>query len=340
MTHQSSSSSDSAVWPLLKTAGKFVVGGAALGLGAAALANAVIAARTPSPGPRLNGLFDRYPARYSDVAYVVAGSGSPLLLLHGLDPGRSMSEWRHAFDLLADRHTVYALDWPGCGLSDPAPEGFDASGFAELVRHFVRDVIGAPTALLAAGHSAPLAALVADSDEAQISHLVLVCPQTLEMELAAGESKAETLAERSLSSGLLGLPVVSNALLNWRHSLPNLQRFATGRALFDKSLAEGESRIWHVGAHQKGAAPVQRARLQGDFAFDWARAWGASQVPALLVWGRNATGSEVESDGAPQWGALRPDADLHVMDQAMLMPHLERPEAFAESVLKWLAQQS
>ena len=56
--------------------------------------------------------------------YEIHGEGgTPLVLLHGLEPGRSMAEWRGCLDLLADHHTVYALDWLGWGLSDAAHDG-------------------------------------------------------------------------------------------------------------------------------------------------------------------------------------------------------------------------
>jgi pimeloyl-ACP methyl ester carboxylesterase len=53
-----------------------------------------------------------------------AGSGAPVLLLHGL--AASSYTWRHAFDYLADRYEVFAPDFPGHGRSEQVP-GFDYS---------------------------------------------------------------------------------------------------------------------------------------------------------------------------------------------------------------------
>src|SRR5438093_1529846 len=58
-------------------------------LGAIAAINALIAARTPPLSQKLGGTFNRYPARQGDLAYTVKGSGSPVLLLHGLGAGNS-----------------------------------------------------------------------------------------------------------------------------------------------------------------------------------------------------------------------------------------------------------
>jgi len=48
---------------------------------------------------------------------VAAGSGEPVLLLHGYP--QSASCWRHQIAALAENHRVVAPDWPGFGRSDP-----------------------------------------------------------------------------------------------------------------------------------------------------------------------------------------------------------------------------
>ena len=51
------------------------------------------------------------------VFAVTAGSGEPVLLLHGYP--QCASCWRHQIAALADDHHVVAPDWPGFGRSDP-----------------------------------------------------------------------------------------------------------------------------------------------------------------------------------------------------------------------------
>jgi pimeloyl-ACP methyl ester carboxylesterase len=50
---------------------------------------------------------------------VEAGSGEPVLLLHGYP--QSSSCWRHQIPVLAQHHRVIAPDWPGFGRSAPPP---------------------------------------------------------------------------------------------------------------------------------------------------------------------------------------------------------------------------
>jgi pimeloyl-ACP methyl ester carboxylesterase len=53
------------------------------------------------------------------VNYDRRGSGSPLVLLHGI--GHRWQAWYPVLDLLAERHDVIALDMPGFGESGPMP---------------------------------------------------------------------------------------------------------------------------------------------------------------------------------------------------------------------------
>ena len=303
----------------------------AAGLGAVAAVNAVIAARAPQLGPRLGGQFDRYPARYGDLAYVVGGSGAPLLLLHGLDAGRSMAEWRAVFEPLCENHTVYALDFQGCGMSDTTPEGYNARDFAEQITAFIADIIGQPATIISAGKSAAPALLAARRSDL-IDKIALICPDAPDE--PTPQARAEALALGSLATSVLSAPIVGTAALNWWRSLAQLQKRARAHGFYDKDEASREARLWHITAHQKGAERGQKALLQDAFACDWRGVWENIEAPALLMWGRNAMNQGFDS--SPEWLALRPDVQLAVVDQAMLFPHLEQPQEFCEIVRSWL----
>ena len=326
MSHSSSRPSPS---PLL-VALRWTLGGFALSLGAIAAVNTLIEARTPSLGPRLNGLFGRYPARYGDLAYVVAGEGPPLVLVHSLDPGQSCASWRAAFDALADHFTVYAFDWQGFGLSDPNPEGLNSREFGAQLRDFIRDIVSEKTTVIAHGNAAPLALEAAQNG--QIDGLILVCPDGSAPDEPRQNERAEFLAHRELNSRLLALPIIGTAILNWWRSKAHFEHEAREFALWDKSRVETEARLWHTAAHQKSAHRAQKALLEGRFAAPWRELWTNSEVPALLIWGRHARGFE----SASEWGALRPDASLRVVDEALSMPQLDAPQEFVGIVRDWV----
>jgi pimeloyl-ACP methyl ester carboxylesterase len=70
------------------------------------------------------------------VAYERAGSGPPLVLLHGY-VGDANTVWRHQLDDLSRDFTVVAWDAPGAGGSSDPPETFGMSGYAGCLAGFL-----------------------------------------------------------------------------------------------------------------------------------------------------------------------------------------------------------
>jgi len=69
------------------------------------------------------------------IHYRTLGSGSPLLLIHGLMT--TSYSWRYVLDGLSERFTVIAPDLPGCGRSEvPARGSFRAAGLADWIGEF------------------------------------------------------------------------------------------------------------------------------------------------------------------------------------------------------------
>jgi len=114
---------------------------------------------TPAPTPVL---VEEHWLQLPDgrMRYLKAGSGPPLILVHGL-MGYSFS-WRFTIPALAPHATVYAIDNLGAGLS-PANEGMDCSlrATAERLLQFV-DALGLQDFdLLGTSHGGGVAIMVA-----------------------------------------------------------------------------------------------------------------------------------------------------------------------------------
>jgi pimeloyl-ACP methyl ester carboxylesterase len=71
-----------------------------------------------------------------EIAYERAGSGPPLVLLHGY-VGDGPSTWRHQIDALSSDFTVLAWDAPGAGLSTDPPEYWGMNGYADCLATFL-----------------------------------------------------------------------------------------------------------------------------------------------------------------------------------------------------------
>ena len=69
------------------------------------------------------------------IAFRQAGSGPPLLLLHGAVSDSRV--WRAQLETFADTFTVIAWDAPGCGGSADAPADFTMADYAHCLARFV-----------------------------------------------------------------------------------------------------------------------------------------------------------------------------------------------------------
>jgi pimeloyl-ACP methyl ester carboxylesterase len=312
-------------WGLLRTT-VTVIGAT---LGALALANAFIAARVGALQSGLPGTFNRFPTRSGDAAYVVAGSGSPVLLLHGIGAGNSMMEWEKNFDALREQHTVYALDLLGWGRSDRPHGPYNSEDYVDLIESFTRNVIGAPCALIASSDSCSYAIEAAQQSPELFSQLILICPSIVPEKTEQSKSESKAIL------WVFGLPIVGQTLHNFFTSRSAVASFAKHQLYFDKEQVTGALVTrYYNDAHQPGARNGLASFVSGNMRHNALASWSRLQQPALLVWGRNTQINGVET--APEWLALKADAELHVIDNALLLPHVEHSVEWNQVVLEWL----
>lgn len=69
-----------------------------------------------------------------------AGTGRPLLLIHGAHIGASAYALRPLFEYFRGRRPVYAMDLPGYGLSERAARAYAPETFAEAILDALREV--------------------------------------------------------------------------------------------------------------------------------------------------------------------------------------------------------
>ncbi len=115
---------------------------------------------------------------YADVGevmlhYVTAGSGPPLVLLHGWP--QTWYEWRHVMPALAERFTVIAPDLRGLGDSSRPLTGYDKRTIGNDVWRLVTETLGHRTFHLV-GHDwgGPTAYAIAASHPESVTKLAII----------------------------------------------------------------------------------------------------------------------------------------------------------------------
>jgi pimeloyl-ACP methyl ester carboxylesterase len=252
------------------------------------------------------------------VAGAEAGSGRPLLLLHGL--GGTWGYWTRTMELLAGSFRCIALDVPGFGESATPPGGFTLDSASDNLVGALEAVGGAPAVVCGHSLGGPLAARLAIRHPQAVSRLVLVGP--------SGLSPAPAWQRRVLRA-VPAYNLLQRAPFAWeRWLLPiaPLRHAAIALLVHNPSAVDPAliGRILDGARHARELTPALNASFATGLDDD------APLVPAPIsaIWGecdRMALPSDSE--------ILRrvvPSADVRFLPACGHLPMVERPEAFSE----------
>jgi pimeloyl-ACP methyl ester carboxylesterase len=272
------------------------------------------------------------PWRHGEISYRVAGQGAPLLLLHGIDAAASSFEMRHNVAALGESFRVYAPDLLGFGLSDRPRLRYSPETYAELIADFLRDVVGEPAHVVASSLTGAFAIRAAHAHAASVRTLTLICPTGIERQ-AGPPTFAQHVAYMLFSAPLLGPRLF--ALLTSR---PSMRYYLRSIAYHQRSRVTPDVvEAYHRSGQRPGARWAPRAFVGGRLNLNIADHFATLRQPILLVWGRQAKTTPL--DTAPAFLERNSRAVLKVFDNAGLVPHDEQAEAFNDYLRTWIKEQ-
>jgi pimeloyl-ACP methyl ester carboxylesterase len=262
------------------------------------------------------------------LRHLRAGSGPPLILLHGL-MGYSFS-WRYAMPALAPFATVYAPDLPGAGFSDRPRIDHSMRATALRVLRFADNLGLSSFDLLGTsrGGAVALCAAAECVGSGKLRRLVLVCP--VNPYSAHGRWLAPFFATR------LGAALFRSAI----ERQPSLYPYFHGRLYSDRKKIP-------PGSLEGYKAPLAIPGLF-EHALSIARTWRAdlreleallpklAPIPTLLMWG--------SKDPAVYASSMEPLSRHFANVQTVLFPgvgHLpyeECPEEFNQALIEFLTR--
>jgi len=264
------------------------------------------------------------------MRYLKAGSGPPLILIHGL-MGYSFS-WRFAIPALVPHATVYAIDNLGAGLS-PANQGMDCTvrATAERVLEFA-DALGIKDFdLLGTSHGGGVAIMVAaicaERRDTRLQRLILVAP------VNPWSPHGKRFAPFLGSS--FGSLLFRNTIERWR-SLDYLwlrRLFGDGSKIPPDSLAGYRMPVLknHVFRHA--------SRIVRNWTADLAKLESTlpkiRDFPTLLMWGTKDRAVDFQS-AEPLRQNFR-DVRLVTFEGVGHLPYEEAPEDFNRALVDFLA---
>jgi pimeloyl-ACP methyl ester carboxylesterase len=258
-------------------------------------------------------------------AFVKAGSGPVLLLLHGL--GCDHTTWDGVLESLARRYTVIAPDLLGHGLSDKPRADYSVGGYANGMRDLLT-VLGIDKATVV-GHSfgGGVAMQFAYQFPERTERLLLVASGGLGPEVSPA-IRAITTPGFHQAMGLL--------------TLPGVRQLGTAglRALRATGLPAARDLGEVADIYDSFRDPRARAAIRHVVraVVDWKgqivtmsdRAYLTEAMPMCVVWGRDDLVIPVRH--AANAAALAPRSRVEVIPNAGHFPHKDHPQRFVKIV--------
>lgn len=259
--------------------------------------------------------------------YQFAGSGRPLLLLHGLvGSGRN---WRQNIGFLSRQASVYAIDLFNMGESERVP-GLDASLEATADRLVATmDVLGLDTADVAAhSHGGAVAMTLAARHPERVQKLILFAP-----------------ANPFCDAGRQLIRFYNTRIGKWFAGvIPILPRIlhvtALGRMYGDPArVAAGTLETYTDGMKLPGTVDHVLRIVAGwydDMQILRSAVTSLAQKPALFIWGDRDRAVTLPS--GEQLQRMMPMSKLMVIPGAGHLPFAEMPDECNAAMAEWLAQ--
>ena len=302
--------------------------------GALAAANRALS-NAPVPTNALGGTRRPWSWHGSEIFATEAGSGPPVLLVHGIYAGASSYEFRKLFALLAQRHRVVAFDLIGCGLSDKPKLSYNAEIFVEQIVDALDALADEPVAVVGSSLGAALAIRAATRVHDRIARLAVICPTGLSGTLDKGPK-----GPGPAITALFRTPVLGEAAFNALASKASIRSFLRKHVYADPSRATPEVvDHYYAVAHQPGARYVPAAFAGGALDCDVARDLPFLAVPLHVLWGERAGAMNPRSN-ADEFLRLTREASLVTFAHSGLLPHEEEPDAVADALESFLTPDS
>ena len=274
----------------------------------------------------LNGLEVQYLTIHGHKrAFVKAGGGPALLLLHGL--GCDHTTWLPVIAALSRRYTVIAPDLLGHGRSDKPRADYSVGGYANGMRDLLT-VLGIDKATVV-GHSfgGGVAMQFAYQFPERTERMILVAP--------GGIGREVTPAIRAISmpgfQAAMGVATVPGLLQAMKLALRGLSASGLRHA---RDLDEVADIVQHLSDRKARAAITHVVRAvvdwRGQVVTMADRAYLTHAMPMCVIWGTDD--AVIPVSHARLASQIAPDATVEVIRNAGHFPHKDHPQRFVKIV--------
>jgi pimeloyl-ACP methyl ester carboxylesterase len=271
---------------------------------------------------------DGIPFNYVDLGSD-SGGEDPVVLVHGL--GGQWQNWLENIPRLAQDRRVIAMDLPGFGCTPEPPDDTDVTitQYGRWVNDLC-DKLGLDQIdLVGNSMGGYIAAEVAIQFPERVKRLVLVS--------AAGISSAEVLHLPILTVGRVAAALATNSVARYRRLAARPITRHMSLALVARHPRLLKADLAYEGFFKGGGKPGFDDALRASLDYDFRDRLDDVKVPTLIVWGERD--SIIPTRDADEFERLIADSRKVVMEDCGHIPMAERPQAFNDLLVEFLAEE-
>lgn len=238
------------------------------------------------------------------VNYKYAGSGQPLLILHGWRS--SSNAWVEIQSGLVEKdYKVISIDMPGFGKSDVPSTVWGVDEYSEFVLDFVNKLKLDTFVLLGHSFGGQTAVKFASDNQDRVSKLILIAPSAIRKKKGVG------------NKGIMYFAKIAKLLI------PFGKDFA--KKVLYKILQRGD----YMRAHG-----IMKEIFKKVISQDMSPLLPSIRVSTLLLWGSKDDSVSVEDGRLIQ--DVMPNADLKIITGAKHSPNLTNPKQVIEIIDRFI----
>lgn len=260
--------------------------GVVLLFGCVLLSMVVEALRSAPRVPEKLGWAPEIPIRYATVKgqrlrYIKVGQGPSLVLLHTLRT--QLDIFQKVVPTLAQRFTVYALDYPGHGYSDIPKLDYEPKLFVDAVVGFLDELDIRDATLAGISIGGTIALLMAAQHNPRVKKVVAINPY----DYGRGGGVRRSSPVANLIFGLGTIPVLGDTVMRFRNRIVERPIFEGGVAEPGAIPAQLLEELYLVGT-RPGHYKAFLSLLRNAHKWDEAHAqYPNVKAPVLLVYGEH-----------------------------------------------------
>lgn len=267
-----------------------------------------------------------YHWRHGDIFYIKKGHGTPLLLIHDLNPISSSIEWHRVINKFAQNYTVYAIDLLGCGRSDKPKLTYTNYMYVQLMNDFIREIIKEKTDIISTGASFSFSVMACQMEAKNYRHLIAISPTDLHSLAKTPDSNKNHL------KFMLELPIMGTFLYNLSVSKKNIREKISNQYFFQgEKVPDQLIQAYYKSAHRdNGYGKFLWASMHSSYTnINIVPALKKMNHPISLIGGSEKPYSD---DIIDEYQSFNPSIEKAIIKGTRHLPQIEKPTAFVETI--------